>query len=42
MALDTADYRRREESITYSAEPSGEGETRELLTLNIGDRKSVV
>jgi NADH-quinone oxidoreductase subunit D len=36
MALDTADYRKREESITYSAEPAGEGETHELLTLNIG------
>src|SRR5437763_6286187 len=32
----TEDYRRREESITYSAEPAGEGETHELLTLNIG------
>ncbi|MBV9004229.1 MAG: NADH-quinone oxidoreductase subunit D, partial [Solirubrobacterales bacterium] len=29
------DYRRREESITLSAEPAGE-ETHELLTLNIG------
>ena len=36
MALDAADYRRREESITYSAEPAGQGETHELLTLNIG------
>ena len=36
MALDTADYRKREESITYSAEPAGQGETHELLTLNIG------
>ena len=25
MALDTADYRKREESITYSAEPAGPG-----------------
>src|ERR1700740_102936 len=32
----TSDYRRREESITMSAEPAGEGETHELLTLNIG------
>jgi NADH-quinone oxidoreductase subunit D len=30
------DYRRREASITYSAESAGEGETHELLTLNIG------
>jgi NADH-quinone oxidoreductase subunit D len=30
------DYRRREESISYSAEPAGAGETHELLTLNIG------
>ncbi|HEY1566385.1 MAG TPA: NADH-quinone oxidoreductase subunit D, partial [Solirubrobacteraceae bacterium] len=36
MALDTADYRKREESITYSAESAGQGETHELLTLNIG------
>jgi NADH-quinone oxidoreductase subunit D len=32
----TEDYRRREESITISAEPAGEGEAHELLTLNIG------
>jgi NADH-quinone oxidoreductase subunit D len=32
----TEDYRKREESITYSAEPVGTGETHELLTLNIG------
>jgi len=39
----TDDYRRREESITLTAEPAGEredvereGETHELLTLNIG------
>jgi NADH-quinone oxidoreductase subunit D len=32
----TEDYRRRESSITFSAEPAGEGETHELLTLNIG------
>ena len=30
------DYRRREASITISAEPASEGETHELLTLNIG------
>jgi NADH-quinone oxidoreductase subunit D len=30
------EYRRRESSITLSAEPAGEGETHELLTLNIG------
>ena len=30
------DYRRRESSITYSAEPVGEGETHELLSINIG------
>jgi NADH-quinone oxidoreductase subunit D len=35
MALET-DYRKREESITYSAESAGQGETAELLTLNIG------
>jgi NADH-quinone oxidoreductase subunit D len=32
----TEDYRRREESITISSEPAGVGETRELMTLNIG------
>jgi NADH-quinone oxidoreductase subunit D len=32
----SADYRKREESITYAAEPAGMGETAELLTLNIG------
>jgi NADH-quinone oxidoreductase subunit D len=32
-----SDYRKREESITFSAEPTaGETETHELLTLNIG------
>ncbi len=36
MALDTTDYRKREESITYTAQPAGQGETLELLTLNIG------
>jgi NADH-quinone oxidoreductase subunit D len=36
MALDTADYRKREESITYAAETAGQGQTHELLTLNIG------
>jgi NADH-quinone oxidoreductase subunit D len=30
------DYRKREESITLSSEPAGQGETHELLTLNIG------
>src|SRR5690349_10485307 len=35
MAL-TDDYRRREESVTLATEPAGEGETHELLTLNIG------
>jgi NADH-quinone oxidoreductase subunit D len=35
MAI-SGDYRKREESITYSAEPAGTGETHELLTLNIG------
>ncbi len=29
-------YRKREESITFSAAPAGVGETHELLTLNIG------
>jgi NADH-quinone oxidoreductase subunit D len=32
----TEDYRKREESITYSAEPIGERETHELLSINIG------
>jgi NADH-quinone oxidoreductase subunit D len=32
----TEDYRRREESITLTSEPAGQGETHELLTLNIG------
>jgi NADH-quinone oxidoreductase subunit D len=32
----TDDYRKREESITYSAEPIGQGETHELLSINIG------
>src|ERR1035437_1882784 len=35
MGVDS-DYRKREESITYTAEPAGLGETHELLTLNIG------
>src|SRR5690349_12644201 len=35
MAL-TDDYRRREESVTLATEPAGEGESHELLTLNIG------
>jgi len=32
----TEDYRRREASVTISSEPAGEGETHELMTLNIG------
>jgi NADH-quinone oxidoreductase subunit D len=32
----TSDYRKREESITYTAEPAGQGETHELLTINMG------
>jgi NADH-quinone oxidoreductase subunit D len=32
----TEEYRKREESITYAAEPLGEGETHELLSINIG------
>jgi NADH-quinone oxidoreductase subunit D len=32
----TEDYRQRESSITFSSEAAGEGETHELLTLNIG------
>jgi NADH-quinone oxidoreductase subunit D len=32
----TSDYRRQEESITLSSESAGQGETHELLTLNIG------
>jgi NADH-quinone oxidoreductase subunit D len=32
----TEGYRRREESVTLTTEPAGEGETHELLTLNIG------
>jgi NADH-quinone oxidoreductase subunit D len=35
MAI-SSDYRRREESITLAAESAGQGETHELLTLNIG------
>jgi NADH-quinone oxidoreductase subunit D len=35
MAI-SGDYRQREESITLSSEPVGQGETHELLTLNIG------
>jgi NADH-quinone oxidoreductase subunit D len=35
-ALDPTGYREREESVSYSAEPAGMGETHELLTLNIG------
>jgi NADH-quinone oxidoreductase subunit D len=36
VTLTPSDYRRREESITMSSEPAGEGATHELLTLNIG------
>jgi NADH-quinone oxidoreductase subunit D len=36
MSSLTDDFRRREESITLSSEPAGEGESHELLTLNIG------
>ncbi len=36
MASLSEDYRRREESITISSEPAGQGETHELFTLNIG------
>jgi NADH-quinone oxidoreductase subunit D len=32
----TSDYRKREESITLATEAAGQGETHELLTLNIG------
>jgi NADH-quinone oxidoreductase subunit D len=32
----TSDYRKQEESITYSAEPVGQGQTHELLSINIG------
>jgi NADH-quinone oxidoreductase subunit D len=32
----TGDYRKREESVTISSEPTATGETQELLTLNIG------
>jgi NADH-quinone oxidoreductase subunit D len=32
----TSHYRKREESVTYSAEPAGPGETHELLTINMG------
>jgi NADH-quinone oxidoreductase subunit D len=36
MASLTEDHRRRETSITLSSEPAGQGETHELMTLNIG------
>jgi NADH-quinone oxidoreductase subunit D len=36
MTTLSEDYRRREESITLTGEPAGQGETHELLTLNIG------
>jgi NADH-quinone oxidoreductase subunit D len=35
MAL-SSDYRQREQSITLASEPAGQGESHELLTLNIG------
>jgi NADH-quinone oxidoreductase subunit D len=34
--MSATDYRKREESITYSAESTGVGETHELLTINMG------
>ena len=36
VELGPSDYRKREESVSYSAEPVGMGETHELLSLNIG------
>jgi NADH-quinone oxidoreductase subunit D len=36
VELDSSDYRKREESVSYSVEPAGMGETHELLTINIG------
>jgi NADH-quinone oxidoreductase subunit D len=36
MASLTGDYRRREQSVTISAEPAAPGQTQELMTLNIG------
>jgi NADH-quinone oxidoreductase subunit D len=36
VELDPANYRAREESVSYSVESAGMGETHELLTLNIG------
>jgi NADH-quinone oxidoreductase subunit D len=36
VELDTSDYRQREESVSYSVESAGMGETHELLTINIG------
>jgi NADH-quinone oxidoreductase subunit D len=36
VELDTSDYRKREDSVSYSAQPAGLGETHELLTINIG------
>jgi NADH-quinone oxidoreductase subunit D len=35
-SLDPSDYRKREESVTFSSEPAGMGERHELLTLNFG------
>ncbi|HET9125530.1 MAG TPA: NADH-quinone oxidoreductase subunit D, partial [Solirubrobacteraceae bacterium] len=36
LDLSASGYRAREESVSYSVEPAGMGETHELLTLNIG------
>jgi NADH-quinone oxidoreductase subunit D len=36
LTLSPGTYRQREESITMSTEPAGQGRTHELLTLNIG------
>jgi NADH-quinone oxidoreductase subunit D len=36
VELDPTDYRKREESVSYSVESAGMGESHELLTLNIG------
>ena len=36
VELNPTEYRKREESVSYSAESAGMGETHELFTLNIG------
>jgi NADH-quinone oxidoreductase subunit D len=36
VELDTSEYRQREESVSYSVESAGMGQTHELLTINIG------